>query len=258
MNQDCNYIEEDYCLFVSTSECQELALCSIYKTQEHQDSLVIDCPKAGVNFDDVALENLVYKLWQQRDLLLGAARLLGLSKKIILKVKGCFYGQASLDNYPISWWVQPRMILPRTATKYSYKDLLQIVATSEYPTFVTELPKNWHWGQPVPVILASAEVTNFSGRHAPKWHSKDITILYDRSVFEKQYQDLMIELSNNPGQTRATLKDYVYRSYTVDQGRESLCRDIEMEYSSDLEIMYLDDLDIIVRICYCKDRRPIR
>ena len=67
----------------------------------------------------------------------------------------------------------------------------------------------------------------------------------------------MQELSN-ANQGSAIIRDYEYRSYTADPSRDFLCRHQEHEYNSDFEIMYLEDLDMIVRICYCKERRAIR
>ena len=138
----------------------------------------------------------------------------------------------------------------------SYQQLLLKVANAQHPTFVVEMPKGWHWGQPQRVILTSAQVTGFSGRKAPNWHGDDVTLLYDRSELERIHSTLMQELEQTPGHI-AQLNNFEYESYTVANDRESLFRDQKARYSSDLEVMYIPDLDMIVRVCYCKHREII-
>jgi hypothetical protein len=139
----------------------------------------------------------------------------------------------------------------------SYQNLLRKIANSEYPAFVIEVPKGWHWGQPQRCILASAQVTKFSGRRSPDWHGDDVTLLYDRPDFEWLHDRLMRELDTTaPGQV-AQIKDLEYQSYTVASDRTSLFRGQKAHYNSDFEMLFIPELDMIVRVCYCKHREII-
>jgi hypothetical protein len=66
---------------------------------------------------------------------------------------------------------------------------------------------------------------------------------------------MMQTLAETPAGEIARLNNFEYRSYTVAADRESLAKDQEAEYQSDIEILYIPDLDTIVRVCYCKHRR---
>jgi hypothetical protein len=139
----------------------------------------------------------------------------------------------------------------------TYQELLTKVANTQYPAFVVEMPRNWHWGQPQRCLLTSAQVTGFSGRKAPNWHGDDVTLLYDRQEFERLHNRLMHEFDQTPRDRTALVSDIEYRSYTVASDRESLAKGQEAEYRSDIEVLYIPDLETIVRVCYCKERRVL-
>lgn len=247
-------------IFASVSENSEyLKFCEVKrgwgKSQE-EIVLIINCP--SVEYRHLAQKEskrIIQRLWEQRHILVASAALLGLSERLIFKLRGCLFGSASSQN-PIIEGCTPKMILASTANSCSYGDLLIDIANSKYPAFVVEVPQRWHWGQPQKCFLTSTQVSSFSGRKAPKWHGDDVTLLYDRQVFEKMHDNLTREFESNGG-SKIILRDYEYRSYTVDPSREQLCRDREHEYQSDIEMRYLQDLDMLVRICYCKERRPL-
>lgn len=137
----------------------------------------------------------------------------------------------------------------------TYRELLNKIANTEYPAFVVEMPQNWHWGQPQRCLLTSAQVTNFSGRKSLNWHGDDVTLLYDRPEFEKLYDRLLREFDSTTGDRIAYIKDIEYRSYTVASDRQSLAKGQEAEYVSDVEILRIPELEMVVRVCYCKERR---
>lgn len=232
--------------FVALCECQELVTCEIYREESETGVvLVIDCPSKPI----------AQKLWSERSLLVSSAHLLGLAERLILKMKGHRYGTASSSIN--SNGDEPMITTTSTKSGCQYQDLLLSVAHSKFPTFVIEIPKNWQWGVPQHVVLTSSQVTSFSGRTAPRWHKEDVTILYEKQEFERIHSDLMRELSNNTDTMRASISDYDYHSYTVDSSRESLTAKEKQLYVSDLEIMYLQDIDMLVRVCHCKQRQPL-
>ncbi len=242
--------------FIAISECKELLFCQVTRELDRKSNpvIVIDCPSPSSHkvLEEEEITAVLQSLWRQTHLLVESARLLGLSDRVILKRRGHLFGStSSLKNNQ----GDKAMRLQTLTNTCTYGELLLKVATAEYPTFISEVSKNWHWGQPQRIILTSADVTSFSGRKAPNWHGDDVTLLYEREVFQAMYEDLFREMETSPA--RAVLRDYVYRSYTVDTSREFLCRDKEHEYNSDIEIVYINDLDILVRICSCKERRPV-
>jgi hypothetical protein len=234
---------------ISLSECQELLeFCDIWREQQEDGevALIVDCSQTS-NLD---------KLWEQRHFILDSATLLGLTGRLIFKRRGFLFGSVSSPS--IYEGVQPNMILPTTtANSCKYADLLRIALNSDYPAYFVEIPHNWHWGQPQRCILTSSQVTDFSGRIAPRWHGDDVTLLFDRPEFEKRHEALMKEISTAPEGQRTILRDYEYRSYTVDPTRDLLCRAEERLYNADIEITQVEDLNLLVYICYCKERQPI-
>ncbi|QSJ14585.1 hypothetical protein JYQ62_22055 [Nostoc sp. UHCC 0702] len=231
-------------LILQISKLYQLEFCQFYLERKNSDIvLVVDCPKYFVD-----------NIWENRHKILSAASKLGLKKKLIIKKQGEIFGVASS---PLSVnEIKEKLMFSTAFDKFTYNDLLIKVANSQYPTFVTEVPKGWHWGQPQNLILTNSQVAPFSGVKPVKLHGQDVTLLYDQHVFEKQMSVLTkdFEITN---QGYNFVEDYSYISYTIDKSRQSLCRDIAHEYNADFELIYLRDMETVVRVCYCKERRPL-
>ncbi|MBD2570020.1 hypothetical protein [Anabaena lutea] len=246
MHLESIFTEQVVNTITAKSKCEYLKLCNIYFEQRKSElCLVIDCPG-----------DVIDKVWEYKHKILSAAFLLGFNKKLILKREGSIYASAS-SRFSIEEVKEGLMHLSaETITKgLVFNDLLLFVANSQYPTFVTEVPRNWHWGQPQRLVLTNSQVTNFSGVKSTKLHGEDMTLLYDRVIFERQMSILTREFEKSPKEN--IVKDYAYTSYTIDKFRQSLCRDSEHEYNADFKMIYIEDLDMIARVCCCKDRRPV-
>lgn len=197
------------------------------------------------------------KIWLERNKLAEAVGRLEIAQRIILKMRGCLFGSFPSIKTNSSTDMNTIVSVINKNGHYTYGNVLKQIAKSEYPVFVTEIPQDWHWGQPLPCILTSSQVSKFSGRVAPKWHGDDVTLLYDKQDFEKQYDILMTAFHSrsNKDEPYVLVPNVEYRSYTVDKNRKSLTRETLCEYNSDFEVIWLEDIEMLVRVCYCKDRR---
>lgn len=157
-------------------------------------------------------------------------------------------------------------ITPKKSVKYmlasatkqirNYPELLDIVRFSDYPTYVTVLPKSWEWEMPIRCVLTSEKVAQYAGRTPVDFHGSDISLLYDKDDLEKQIAILMREFERN-NQNPVKISDLTYMTYLSDPTRKTLQKDPSRryEYNADFEIQYIHNIGI-VRICHCKERRP--
>ena len=82
--------------FVGLSECSDLQFCDIKReTQENGEViLIIDCPSQKYQYlSNRDVREIVDRLWAQRDLLVSSALLLGLPKRLILKMLNILLSQ---------------------------------------------------------------------------------------------------------------------------------------------------------------------
>lgn len=198
---------------------------------------------------EVGESSIAEKLWRNQQNLLSHATI---TRFTILC--GAEHYSASLETITRRNTRSMQKSLAQIERGCSYRELLNKIASTEYPAFVVEMPQNWHWGQPQRCLLTSAQVTGFSGRKAPNWHGDDVTLLYDREEFERLHNSLMREFESTPSDRTTFISNIEYRSYTVASDRESLAKGQEAEYRSDIEVLYIPDLETIVRVCYCKER----
>lgn len=233
--------------FRNLAEVPELNFCEIAREfRKGELFLIIDCPG----------REIASAVWRQKNYLLSTAHLLNLAKRIIISNRGKFFTIVSSVRYLGS--TSNINMITESSQKIgcSYLDLLAKVYQAEVPTYVMEMPGNWHWGQPQKILLTSAQVTSFSGKPAPKLHNEDVTLLYDRVDLERLNESLIREFEANPD-GKASLKDVDFLSYTIDRDRESFARGEKMRYVADFEVLWVRDLNLTVRVSQCKLREAL-
>lgn len=182
--------------------------------------------------------------------LAGILRSLTNCQRLIIELMGDKFDSISLTSNQ-----SKTMIASNTKQIVDYPELLDIVKFSEFPTYVTLLPKSWEWEIPIKCVLTSDKVRQYSSRAPIDFHGADISLLYDKNDLERQIAILMREFErNNKNPTK--INDLEYITYLSDPTRKILQKDIcrRYEYNADFEIQYIEGIGLI-RICHCKSRR---